>query len=87
MNNIVIRNFEKKDMPLLGEFYNAVTSQVKIIFWWVGEEENWENVFCAFENNKMIAKGQVSIISKIPSGMPLGSTHSIYLNLKTLTYH
>lgn len=84
MNNVVIRNFEKKDMVLLGQFYNSVTSQGKVIFWWVGEEHNWENVFCAFENDKMIAKGQVEIISEIPSGLSSGTKHSIYLNLKTL---
>lgn len=45
---IEIRNFKKKDMPLLGEFFQTVTSGNDVVFWWVGDEENWKNVFCAF---------------------------------------
>ncbi|OMD78280.1 GNAT family N-acetyltransferase [Paenibacillus odorifer] len=79
-----IRHFEQGDMPLLGELYNSVSSKGNVVFWWVGTEENWENVYCAFEAGKMVAKGQVSIINIVPPGRSKDSRHSIYLNLKTI---
>ncbi|KMZ42666.1 MULTISPECIES: GNAT family N-acetyltransferase [Bacillales] len=82
--DIIIRNFQKGDFPLLGELYQAVTAKENATFWWVGEEANWCNVFCAFENGKMIAKGQVSIINTIPPGRSEENKHSIFVNLKTL---
>ncbi|MEC0089479.1 GNAT family N-acetyltransferase [Paenibacillus macquariensis] len=71
-------------MPLLGELYNSVTSRENATFWWVGDPDNWVNVFCAFEQGKMVAKGQVSIINIVPSGRSADSKHLIYLNLKTI---
>lgn len=84
MSLLEIRNFKQEDMPLLGEFYHAVTKDKQVVFWWIGSEENWENVFCAFKNNQMLAKGQVDIINIIPDGRSEDSKHTIYLNLKTL---
>lgn len=81
---ITIRHFEQGDMPLLGELYNSVTSRGNAVFWWVGDEENWENVYCAFENGKMVVKGQVEIMNIVPPGRSEESRHSIYLNLKTV---
>lgn len=81
---ITIRHFEQEDMPLLGELYNSVTARENAVFWWVGDEENWENVYCAFENGKMVAKGQLEIINIVPPGRSEESRHSIYLNLKTI---
>lgn len=81
---ISIRNFQQEDMPLLGELYQAVTANQNALFWWIGDEENWSNVFCAFENGRMIAKGQVSIINVVPPDRSAESTHSIYVNLKTV---
>ncbi|WP_044879812.1 GNAT family N-acetyltransferase [Paenibacillus sp. IHBB 10380] len=71
-------------MPLLGELYSSVNSRENASFWWVGDPDNWVNVFCAFEKGKMVAKGQVSIINIVPSGRSAESKHSIYLNLKTI---
>lgn len=51
-----IRHFEQGDMPLLGELYNSVSTKGNVVFWWVGNEENWENVYCAFEDGKMVVK-------------------------------
>lgn len=82
--DIIIRNFQKEDFPLLGELYQAVTAKENATFWWVGDEANWSNVYCAFEHGKMIAKGQVSIINTIPPGRSEENKHSIYVNLKTL---
>ncbi|WP_028544385.1 GNAT family N-acetyltransferase [Paenibacillus taiwanensis] len=79
-----IRNFQNGDMPSLGQFYRSVTAKENKIFWWVGDEYNWDNVYCAFENGIMIAKGQVSIINVMPPGRPKENSHSIYVNLKTL---
>uniref|UniRef100_UPI00403F34FC GNAT family N-acetyltransferase n=1 Tax=Paenibacillus sp. FSL K6-0276 TaxID=2921450 RepID=UPI00403F34FC len=82
---ITIRNFEHADMPLLGGLYDSVTSKENAVFWWVGDEDNWANVYCAFENGKMVAKGQVEIMNIVPPGRSEESRHSIYLNLKTIT--
>lgn len=85
LDEVLIRQFRQDDMPLLGELYNSVTSREKnAVFWWVGDSENWANVYCAFENGKMIAKGQVSIINVVPPGRSPESKHSIYVNLKTI---
>lgn len=79
----IVRNFQSEDMPLLGELYQSV-SEKDAVFWWVGDEDNWSNVYCAFEDGKMIAKGQVSIVNIVPPGRPKKSQHSIYVNLKTM---
>ncbi|MEJ1715197.1 hypothetical protein SMA37_26650, partial [Escherichia coli] len=42
------------------------------------------NVFCAFENGKMVAKGQVEVFNIVPVGRSAESKHAIYLNLKTV---
>ncbi|KAA0547132.1 GNAT family N-acetyltransferase [Bacillus sp. BGMRC 2118] len=84
MNTYIVKTLTQKERPTLGKFYEAVALDKKVVFWWIGPEENWENVICAFENGEMIAKGQVQIINTIPEGHPEGSKHKIYLNLKTL---
>lgn len=84
MTSMEIRNFTEDDMPLLKEFYQAVAKDRKVVFWWIGQKENWVNVFCAFEDGKMVAKGQVDVINHISEGLPKESRHSIYINLKTL---
>ncbi|WP_223556419.1 MULTISPECIES: GNAT family N-acetyltransferase [Lysinibacillus] len=80
-----IRNFKHGDMPLLGELYQSVTAKDNATFWWVGDEDNWSNVYCAFEDGKMVAKGQVSIINVVPPGRSKENNHSIYINLKTIS--
>ncbi|MBI6863680.1 GNAT family N-acetyltransferase [Lysinibacillus sphaericus] len=72
-------------MPLLGELYQSVTAKDNATFWWVGDEDNWCNVYCAFEDGKMVAKGQVSIINVVPPGRSKENNHSIYINLKTIS--
>lgn len=60
-------------MQKLGELYHAVTSNNKdAVFWRVGEEHHGPNVFVAIENEMMLAKGQVEVISTIPTGGPQG---------------
>lgn len=81
---MIIRNFQQEDMPLLGELYRSVTAKENATFWWVGDEDNWSNVYCAFENGKMVAKGQVSIINVVPPGRSRENNHSIYINLKAI---
>lgn len=71
-------------MPLLGELYQSLRSKENTIFWWIGDEDNWVNVYCAFEGGKMVAKGQVDIINIVPSGRSKDTKHSIYVNLKTI---
>ncbi len=72
-------------MPLLGELYQSVTAKDNTTFWWVGYEDNWSNVYCAFEDGKMVAKGQVSIINVVPPGRSKENNHPIYINLKTIS--
>ena len=81
---LIIRNFHNEDMPLLGEQYQSVTAREKATFWWVGDEENWGNVYCALEHGKMVAKGQVSVINVVSPGRSKESKHAIYVNLKTI---
>lgn len=71
-------------MPLLGELYQSVRAKGNAVFWWIGDEEYWSNVYCAFEDGKMIAKGQVGIINIVPPGRTQKNRHSIYINLKTI---
>lgn len=84
MSKIEIRRFTKDDFQKLGELYRAITSRKNTVFWWVGEEDNWKNVFIAFEGKQMIGKGQVSVITSITQGSPKDFKHYIYLNLKML---
>lgn len=84
MNKIEIRNFTKDDFKKLGELYHAVTSRNNAVFWWVGEEENWSNVFIAVQGDQLLGKGQVSVISSIAEGSPKDYRHNIYFNLKVL---
>ncbi|GIP23519.1 N-acetyltransferase [Paenibacillus sp. J22TS3] len=79
-----IRGFQADDMGMLGQLYHTVTTHSDAVFWWVGEESNWDNVICAVEDGLMIAKGQVGIISVVPSDFGGESNHSIYVNIKTL---
>lgn len=81
----IIRHFQLQDMPLLEELYNSVKTIEDAIFWWVGDEDNWSNVYCAFEHGKIVAKGQVSIISIVSTGCTEKNKHSIYINLKTIS--
>lgn len=79
-----IRHFRESDFPALGAFYNQTAEGRRVIFWWVGEPENWPNVYCAFEGGKMIAKGQVDVFSVMPAAADPSNKHRIFFNLKTL---
>lgn len=79
-----IRNFQENDFPALGEFYSAAAEGSRVVFWWVGEQENWPNVYCAFENGRMIAKGQVDIFAVMPPQADSSNKHKLFFNLKTL---
>ncbi|MWC31221.1 GNAT family N-acetyltransferase [Paenibacillus sp. MMS18-CY102] len=71
-------------MAMLSELYESVKADGNAVFWWVGAENNWCNVYCAFENGRMVAKGQVEIMNTVPPDRPSDSKHAIYLNLKTV---
>ncbi|MBD3920944.1 GNAT family N-acetyltransferase [Paenibacillus sp. PR3] len=82
---LIIRPYQQEDLPLLGELHQAVTKHnPSAVFWWVGDESNWSNVYCAYQNGQMIAKGQISIINVIPAGRSSESKHNIYINVKTV---
>ncbi|MFF2912507.1 GNAT family N-acetyltransferase [Paenibacillus sp. NPDC057934] len=84
LHDVEIRNFQEADMPLLEGLFRSVTVKEHAVFWWVGEPANWGNVFCAFRQGVMIAKGQVSIVNIVPSGHLPEARHSIYMNLKAV---
>ncbi|MFD1909318.1 hypothetical protein ACFSQ7_43265 [Paenibacillus rhizoplanae] len=84
MSNRVIRQFEERDMAALGVMYAQVSAQEDVLFWWVGDAGNWENVFCAFEGEQMVAKGQLQLFNVVPPGRAAESKHKIFVNLKTL---
>ncbi|OAB33091.1 GNAT family N-acetyltransferase [Paenibacillus macquariensis] len=84
MSEVEVRIFTKDDMQKLGGLYDAVTSKDNTVFWWVGEEDNWLNVFIVIESGQIIGKGQVGVISTIPPGSPQEHAHYIFFNLKTL---
>jgi ribosomal protein S18 acetylase RimI-like enzyme len=71
-------------MAALGEMYALVSAEEDVLFWWVGDESNWTNVFCAFEGDKMVAKGQLEIFNVVPPGRRSESKHKIFVNLKTV---
>lgn len=79
-----IRNFRESDFPALGAFYSQAAEGRRVIFWWVGEQENWRNVYCAFDGNILIAKGQVDTFSIAPNNSDPSVKHRIFFNLKTL---
>lgn len=84
MTERIIRKFEQSDMAALGEMYAQISAQEEVLFWWIGEEDNWENVICAFEGDKLVAKGQLQIFNVVPPGRLADSKHKIFVNLKTL---
>ncbi len=79
-----IRHFRESDFPALGSFYEQTAAGRRVTFWWVGEPENWPNVYCAFEGDKMVAKGQVDVVSIMPPTATTSNKHRIFFNLKTL---
>ena len=84
MRQIEVRAFVQADMKQLGTLHKAVTYNERAVFWWVGDEENWPNVYVAFEDHQLVAKGQVAVTSEIPIGSPSDYKHRIYINLKTI---
>jgi len=33
-------------------FFFIPTAKENTTFWWIGDEDNWSNVYCAFEDRK-----------------------------------
>ncbi|WP_150265593.1 GNAT family N-acetyltransferase [Paenibacillus tepidiphilus] len=83
MGEVEIRNYRQEDLPALGGLYEEVKASGNVMFWWVGEEGNWSNVWCAFEGERMVAKGQVGVFNIMPPGRSPEGTHKLFLNLKT----
>ncbi|WP_051507381.1 GNAT family N-acetyltransferase [Saccharibacillus sacchari] len=79
-----IRNFRESDFPALGAFHNQTAEGKRVIFWWVGSQDNWPNVYCAFDGDAMIAKGQVETFSVVPENADPSVKHRIFFNIKTL---
>ncbi|WP_246187884.1 GNAT family N-acetyltransferase [Paenibacillus tengchongensis] len=80
---MIIRNYRQEDLPALGGLYEAVKASGDVQFWWVGDESNWGNVWCAFEGEQMVGKGQVGVFNVMPPGRSPEGRHKLFLNLKT----
>ena len=83
-STLQIRNFSENDFSALGDFHKQVTEGRNIVFWWVGDQENWSNVFVAVEQGIMVAKGQVQTMAVLPSEAEPSAKHRIFFNIKTL---
>lgn len=81
-----VRLFTREDFGQLGEMYQVVTANDDVVFWWVGEEAEWPNVFLAIEGGRIVGKGQASVMTEIPPGSSAEREHVIFLNLKTLPH-
>ncbi|GAB0170934.1 hypothetical protein LSPCS325_43710 [Lysinibacillus sp. CTST325] len=57
---IIIRNFEHGDMPLLGDLYRSVAAKENATFWWVGDEDNWSNVFVYLKMGKWLLRDKLA---------------------------
>lgn len=80
-----VRTFRHSDMEQLGVLYSEVIkAQPRAVFWWIGDEANWPNVYVAIENGRMIAKGQVAVIATASETSSPSASHQIYVNIKTL---
>ncbi|MEC0174061.1 hypothetical protein P4H83_04145 [Paenibacillus favisporus] len=64
MTLIEVRHFTKDDFQMLGDLYAAVTSRGETVFWWVGDEANWPNVFIAVGENESSEKGRSALFRK-----------------------
>lgn len=93
MGQIVLKPYKDSCHEQVVQLYLAVTAKYKhAIFWWPGPEENHDNVYCAFDRETLVGKGQVEIItiqSQDETGVYEGtkdgtveSYHQIYMNIK-----
>lgn len=56
-----------------------------IIYWRPGPESNWKNVYCAFDKDVMIAKGQIEAVNIIPADHSTHASHLLFFNIKLYT--
>jgi GNAT superfamily N-acetyltransferase len=83
-HNLSIRNFAGSDWDKVGGLYERIQQQhADVIYWWPGPDESyWDDVFCVFNGDSLVAKGQVDVINIIPPNSSKECTHAIYVNLK-----
>ncbi|MDO3411176.1 GNAT family N-acetyltransferase [Saccharibacillus sp. CPCC 101409] len=82
--DLEIRPFAESDFEALGAFYDAAVKDRRLVFWWVGEQDNWPNVFGAFEQGRLVGKGQVEVLAIMPPESGASARHRIFFNIKTL---
>lgn len=93
MGQIVLKLYKDSCHEQVIQLYLAVTAKYQhAIFWWPGPEENHNNVYCAFDGEILVGKGQVEIItiqSQDGAGEYEGTKdgivanyHQIYMNIK-----
>ena len=84
MSELVIRNFQASDIDAVINLSKSISKRnYNLVFWWPGEEKwMWEYVFCAFNQNKLIAKGQVRPINIVTETSDPNAKHTIFLNIK-----
>lgn len=82
--SVSIKKYNPDFLPGIKELYgNVVTKDPNAVFWWPAEHEGfWEFCYCAFDDDKLIGKGQVQPISIMQPGTNTNGKHHIYVNIK-----
>lgn len=93
MGQFILTPYKDSCHEQVVQLYRAVTAKYEhAIFWWPGPEVNHDNVYCAFNEELLVGKGQVEIITiqsqdddRVNEGEKGGrveSYHQIYMNIK-----
>lgn len=78
-----VRNYQAKDKEAVVQLYkNLIGHHTNVIYWWPGPEHTWNNVYCVFYEDLMIAKGQIETINVIPTDNSTNASHLIFFNIK-----
>ncbi|WP_368901991.1 GNAT family N-acetyltransferase [Oceanobacillus oncorhynchi] len=82
-SSYINKNYQAEDKPAVIQLYkNLMEYHSDIIYWWPGPQNNWNNVYCVFYKDLMIAKGQIETINIIPANHSTNATHLIFFNIK-----
>ncbi|MBB4826002.1 ribosomal protein S18 acetylase RimI-like enzyme [Sporosarcina luteola] len=78
-----VRNYQEQDRDSVVKLYKQLIEYKEdVIYWWPGPENNWDNVYCVFNKETLIAKGQVQVINGISADYQGEANHLIYVNIK-----
>ncbi|QTD42998.1 N-acetyltransferase [Sporosarcina sp. Te-1] len=81
--NFSLRRYEEQDWDSVVQLYKKlIKHHGDVIYWWPGPKSVWDNVYCVFNNDSLIAKGQVEVINTVSEDYQEEANHLIYLNIK-----